>query len=130
MAWKTPDGLKFAKSDEWFQVEGDVVTIGISDYAQDQLSDIVYVELPNVGDSVTAGKTFGSVESVKAAADVYSAISGEVVEVNTALEDEPEAINSDAFGAGWMIKVKVSDLSPLDALMDSAAYAEYCENHD
>lgn len=130
MSWKTPEGLKYTDSDEWFKADGDVVTIGVSDYAQDQLSDIVYVELPEVGDQITAGDTFGVVESVKAASDLYTVISGEVVEVNSVLEDEPEQINEDPFGKGWLVKVKASDLSPLNDLMDAKAYAEYCENRD
>lgn len=130
MSWKTPDGLKYAESDEWYKVDGDVVTIGITDYAQDQLNDIVYVELPDVGDSFDAGDSFGVVESVKAASDMYAAIGGEVVEVNSALEDEPEKVNEDPFGDGWMVKVKVSDTNPLDGLMDAKAYAQYCENRE
>jgi glycine cleavage system H protein len=130
MSWKTPDGLKFAESDEWFKVDGDTVTIGISDYAQDQLNDIVYVELPDVGSTLEAGDSFGVVESVKAASDVYTAVGGEVIEVNSALEDEPEKVNEDPFGDGWIVKLKASDTSALDDLMDAKAYAEYCENRE
>ena len=130
MAWKTPDGLKYTKSDEWFRIEGDVVTLGITDYAQDQLSDIVYVEFPDVGDNLDAGDTFCSLESVKAAADVYTAIGGEVVEVNEGLEDEPEKVNEDPYGDGWLVKLKVSDTSALDDLMDAKAYTDYCESRD
>ena len=126
--WTTPDDLKYAESDEWFRVEGDIVTIGITDYAQDALNDIVYVELKEVGDSIDAGGSFGEVESVKAASEVYSAVGGEITEINSALEDAPEIINSDPFGDGWMVKLKVSDTAPLDGLMDASAYAEYCEN--
>lgn len=130
MSWKIPDDLKFAESDEWYKLDGDVVTIGISDYAQDQLNDIVYVELPDVGSTLSAGDSFGVVESVKAASDMYAAVSGEVVEVNTALEDEPEKVNEDPYGDGWMVKIKASDTSELDGLMDAKAYAEYCENRE
>ena len=130
MPWKTPDGYKYAESDEWFKVDGDVVTIGISDYAQDQLNDIVYVELPDVGTTLKAGDSFGTVESVKAASDVYTAVGGEVVEVNSALEDEPEKVNEDPYGNGWMVKIRASDTSALDGLMEAKAYADYCENRE
>lgn len=125
--WQTPAGLKYAKSDEWFAVQGDTVTIGITDYAQDQLNDIVYVEFREEGESLDAGDSFGEVESVKAAAELYSAVPGEIVAVNTALEDEPEVVNADPFGAGWMVKIRADDLAPLEALMDAAAYDSYCQ---
>ena len=125
---KTPTDLKYARSDEWVRLEGDIVTIGISDFAQDQLNDIVFVELPEVGATLAQGATFGVVESVKAASDVYVPVSGEVTEVNAALSDEPELINSDPFGRGWLIKLKVSDTAALDALMDADAYLAYNEN--
>ena len=124
--WNIPADLKYAKSDEWFRVEGDVVTIGISDYAQDQLNDIVYVEFKSVGESIGAGDMFGEVESVKAASELNSAVAGEILEVNEALEDTPETINADPYGAGWMVKLKVDDMSELDALMDAEAYTKYC----
>lgn len=126
--WKTPAELKYADTDEWFAVDGDVVTIGITDYAQDQLNDIVYVEFKDAGDSVDAGDSFGEVESVKAASELYSSVPGEIIEVNTALEDEPEVINADPFGAGWMVKIKAADLQALDGLMDAAAYDAYCDS--
>lgn len=126
--WKMPSDLKYTKSDEWFRVEGDVVTIGISDYAQDQLSDVVYVELPEVGATLKAGDSVGSVESVKATSDIYTVVGGTVTEINTDLEDSPETVNGDPYGAGWFIKLKVSDLSPLDALMDHDAYRAYCND--
>ncbi|MBI5929364.1 MAG: glycine cleavage system protein GcvH [Chloroflexi bacterium] len=126
--WKTPEDLKYAKSDEWFRVEGDMVTVGISDYAQDQLSDIVYVELPDVGSTLSAGGSVGVVESVKAASDVYTVVGGEVIEVNSQLEKEPESVNSDPFGKGWFIKLRVKDLSPLNGLMSAAAYIDYCNS--
>ncbi len=126
--WKTPAELRYAKTDEWFAVDGDVVTIGITDYAQDQLNDIVYVEFKDPGDSVAAGDSFGEVESVKAASELYSAVTGEIIEVNAALEDAPEIINADAFGAGWMVKIRAEDPSALDDLMDAAAYDAYCDS--
>lgn len=123
---KFPTDVKYARSDEWVRLEGDIATIGLSDYAQDALNDIVYIELPAVGDKVEAGETFGSVESVKAASDMYSMVSGEVVEVNESLEGTPETINSDPFGAGWIIKIKVSTPTLPAELMDAAAYQAYC----
>jgi len=127
-ALKTPTDLKYARSDEWVRLEGDVATIGISDFAQDQLNDIVFVELPAVGTDVDPGTAFGVVESVKAASDIYAPISGTVLETNSALEDTPELINSDPYERGWLIKIKVSDASGLDALMDAEAYLAYNEN--
>lgn len=126
--WKTPKALKYAESDEWFSVEDDVVTIGITDYAQDQLNDIVYIELKEVGDALAAGDSFGEVESVKAASEMYSAAAGEIIAVNADLEDAPEIVNADPFGAGWMIKIKTADVSALDGLMDAAAYDRYCDS--
>ncbi len=126
--WKTPANLKYSESDEWFALDGDIVTIGITDYAQDQLNDIVYVEFRDPGDSIDAGDSFGEVESVKAASELYSVVPGEITEVNTALEDEPETVNADPFGAGWMVKIRVSDLAGLDGLMDAAAYDAYCDS--
>ena len=126
--WKTRADLRYAETDEWFAVDGDVVTIGITDYAQDQLNDIVYVEFRDAGDAVDAGESFGEVESVKAASELYSAVAGEIVEVNTALEDAPETVNADPFGAGWMVKIQASELSALAGLMDAAAYDAYCDS--
>ncbi len=126
--WKAPTELKYAETDEWFATAGDVVTIGITDYAQDQLNDIVYVEFRDAGDWLEAGQSFGEVESVKAASELYSVVAGEIIEVNSALEDAPETVNADPFGAGWMIKIKASDNSPLDELMDAAAYDAYCDS--
>jgi len=125
--WKVPADLKFAKSDEWFRIDGDIVTIGISDYAQDQLNDIVYVEFKSVGDSIDAGDAFGEVESVKAASELYSVVGGEIIEVNEDLEDTPETINGDPYGAGWLVKIKASDTSGLDSLMDADSYSTYCD---
>lgn len=121
------DNVRYAESHEWVSVEGDIATIGISDYAQHALGDIVYVDMPEEGDEIEAGEAFGAVESVKAASDLISPVSGEVVEVNSALEHNPELINQDAF-ANWIIKVRVSDPGEVDALLDAAAYAKLCEN--
>ena len=126
--WKTPAELKYNESDEWLAVDGAVVTIGITDYAQDQLNDIVYVEFKDVGDELAAGDSYGEVESVKAAAEMYSAVPGEIIAVNSALEDSPEVINADPFGDGWMVKIRATDLSALDALMDAAAYDAFCDS--
>lgn len=123
---KILEELRYADSHEWVRLEGDIATIGITDYAQHALGSIVYVDMPEVGDEVTAGEDFGAVESVKAASDLLSPVSGEVVEINEALEDEPELVNQDAF-ANWIIKVKVSDASEIDNLLDAAAYAKICE---
>ena len=126
--WKTLAGLKYAETDEWFAVAGDVVTIGITDYAQDQLNDIVYVEFRDAGDLLDGGDSFGEVESVKAASELYSAVAGEIIEVNSELEDAPETVNADPFGAGWMVRIRANDLAPLDGLMDAAAYEAYCDS--
>jgi len=113
---------RYQKTDEWARVEGDVVVIGISDYAQNQLSDIVYVELPVVGDRVEKGRACATIESVKAAAEIYAPLSGEVVAANDALGDTPELLNQAPFGQAWLFKVAADDLSELDDLMDAAAY--------
>ncbi|MBN1285011.1 MAG: glycine cleavage system protein GcvH [Anaerolineae bacterium] len=122
-----PEDLKYTEDDEWVRVEGDTATIGITDYAQDQLSDIVYVEHPDVGAAFDQGEIFGVVESVKAAGDMHMPVGGEVVEVNEALEDEPEVVNSDPYGAGWFIKIKIADPAELDKLLDAAAYKAHCD---
>lgn len=124
---KVIEGLLYADSHEWVKIEGDIAVVGISDYAQHALGNIVYVDLPEVGDEVTAGEDFGAVESVKAASDLISPISGEVVEINEDLADTPEAINEDAYAA-WIIKVKMSNPADADALLDAAAYEKFCEN--
>ncbi|KAG9601257.1 hypothetical protein KCV01_g7650, partial [Aureobasidium melanogenum] len=126
-----PGDLKFAKSHEWVRVEQDgTVTVGISDHAQAQLGDLVYVELPEVGSSVQAGNGTAVVESVKAASDIYSPLSGEVISVNDELSDAPETINTDAYGDGWIFKLKISDKSELDNLLGPDEYAELVENED
>ena len=124
---KVIEGLLYADSHEWVKIEGDIAVVGISDYAQHALGNIVYVDLPEVGDEVVAGEDFGAVESVKAASDLISPVSGEVVEINEDLADTPEAINEDAYGA-WIIKVKLSDPADTDSLLDAAAYEKFCEN--
>lgn len=123
---KVLDNLRYADSHEWVLVEGDIATVGITDYAQHALGNIVYVDMPEIGDEVVAGEEFGAVESVKAASDLISPVSGEVVEINEALEDAPELINEDAF-TNWIMKVKLSDAAEADALLDAAAYAKLCE---
>jgi len=122
---KVIEGLYYSESHEYIRVEGDYGFIGITDYAQNALGNVVYVDMPEVDDEVEAGEEFGAVESVKAASDLISPVSGTVVEVNEALEDQPELINQDAFGT-WIIKVELSDKSELDDLMDAAAYKEFC----
>ena len=118
-----PAELKYSKSHEWVKMEGDVAVIGISDFAQDALGDVVFVNLPSVGDSVTAGAAFGDVESVKAVSDLVSPVSGEIVEVNEALADAPEVFNSDPYGS-WIIKV--SGITDTEELLDAAAYEAFC----
>ncbi len=123
---KVIEGLYYAESHEYVRVEGEYGYIGITDYAQSQLGNVVYVDMPEVGDEVSAGEDFGAVESVKAASDLISPVSGEVVEINEALEDAPEKLNEDAF-ENWIIKVKLSDSSELENLLDAAAYEAACE---
>lgn len=124
---KVIEGLYYSESHEYVRVEGDYGYVGITDYAQHALGNVVYVDMPEVDDEVEAGEDFGAVESVKAASDLYSPVSGTVVEVNEALEDAPELINQDAF-ANWIIKVELSDKSELDNLMDAAAYENFVAN--
>ncbi|GAB0153322.1 MULTISPECIES: glycine cleavage system protein GcvH [Marinobacterium] len=124
-----PNELKYVASHEWIREEGEgVVTIGITEHAQDLLGDVVFVELPDVGDEVSAGDDAGVVESVKAASDVYAPLSGEVVEINEALEDSPELVNSDPYGDGWFFKLKLTDPAELDDLLDADGYAAHCES--
>ena len=124
---KVIEGLYYSESHEYVRVEGDYGYVGITDYAQHALGNVVYVDMPEVDDEAEAGEDFGAVESVKAASDLYSPVSGTVVEVNEALEDAPELINQDAF-ANWIIKVELSDKSELDNLMDAAAYEKFVAN--
>ncbi|MGH2538115.1 MAG: glycine cleavage system protein GcvH [Candidatus Promineifilaceae bacterium] len=122
------DGLYYTKEDEWLRVESDEGVIGITDYAQDSLSDIVYVELPDVDAELDAGQTFGVIESVKAAADLYVPVSGVVTAANESLLDGPEVINSDPYGQGWLIRVRLADLAELEKLMSADAYRAYCDS--
>ena len=119
--------VRYSQEHEWVKVDGDVATIGITNYAQEQLGDVVFVDLPAVGKKVEKGKELAVVESVKAASEVYAPISGEVVEVNSALTDAPATVNEDSMGKGWFAKVKLADKGELGALMDEAAYKKYVE---
>ena len=124
-----PNELRYVASHEWIRDEGDgTVTIGITDHAQDLLGDVVFVELPEVGDKVSAGDDIGVVESVKAASDVYAPLTGEVVAVNEDLEDAPELVNSDPYGDGWFIRLRLTDAGELEDLLDADGYAEHCES--
>lgn len=123
--WKTPEDLKYTENDEWIRVSGNTARIGLTDYAQDHLSDLVFVELPDVGDTLTKGEAFAAVESVKAASDVYAPASGKVVAVNSALDDAPETINSDPYGEGWLVEIELSNPADVNDLMDAAAYAKH-----
>ena len=120
-----PSDLKYDKAHEWVRIDGDTAVIGISDFAQDQLGEVVFVDLPEVGSEVVAGETFGEVESVKSVSDLFSPVSGSIVEKNEGLSDTPETVNEDAYGAGWLIKVKMSDASQLDGLMAAAEYEAF-----
>ncbi|MCU0511939.1 MAG: glycine cleavage system protein GcvH [Anaerolineae bacterium] len=124
-----PSDLKYAKSDEWVRVEGDIATLGISDYAQDALNDLTYVEYAvEPGAKVAAGDAVAEVESVKASSEIYSPIAGEILAVNEALKGEEDTINADPYGKGWLVKLRLSDASGLAELMDAAAYQTYCES--
>ena len=120
----TPKDNKYAKSHEWVNVEAGVATIGISEYAQDELGDVVFVDLPQVGSQIEAGDEFGSIESVKAVSELFAPVSGEVVEINEALADRPELVNSDPYGEGWMVRVRLTDASQVEVLLDAAAYEQ------
>jgi len=122
-----PDNYLYTKEHEWIDVEEGIATVGITDYAQDQLGDIVYVELPEVGSEFSTGDEFGSVESVKAVAEIYMPIAGEIVEINEGLEESPELVNKNPHDDGWIVKIKVADPSELDDLMDHEAYEEWVE---
>ncbi|GGI00481.1 MULTISPECIES: glycine cleavage system protein GcvH [Mammaliicoccus] len=119
-----PSELKYSKEHEWVKIDGDVVTIGITDFAQSELGDIVFVELPEEGDELTSGDSFGSVESVKTVSELYAPLSGKVVEVNEELEDSPEFVNESSYDKAWMVKVELSDKAQLDELLDADAYSE------
>ncbi|MFQ6093459.1 MAG: glycine cleavage system protein GcvH [bacterium] len=121
---KTPEDLLYSKEHEWTAIENDVATVGITDYAQSELGDIVFIELPEVGTEVKQMESFGTIEAVKTVSDLYSPVSGEIIEVNTSLEDEPEQINSDPYGNGWMIKIRMSDESELEDLLSAGQYKD------
>jgi glycine cleavage system H protein len=124
---KTPSDLKYTRNDEWIRMDNGTATVGITDYAQEQLNDIVYVELPDVGTDYKKGDTLGVVESVKAASDVYLPVGGKITAVNSRLESEPELINTDAYGEGWLVKIQIANASDANDLLDAGAYAQYCE---
>ena len=124
---KILDDLLYTKDDEWLRVEGNEALVGLTDYAQDQLSDIVYLELPGENEEFGSGDTFGVVESVKAAADLYMPVSGTILEANEDLLDTPEVLNSDPYEGGWLVRISLSDTSELDGLMNAAAYQAYCD---
>lgn len=125
-----PDNLRYTKEHEWVRVQDNTATIGITDYAQDQLGDIVYVELPAEGEKVENGEPFGVVESVKAVSDIYAPVSGTVLEINDPLTENPETMNEDCYEEGWLIKVKISDPKELDALMDHEQYQAYIKEQE
>lgn len=120
-----PEDLHYSKDHEWIRVEGDVGTVGITDHAQNSLGDVVYVELPKVGDSFEAHEAFGSVESVKAVSELFTPVAGEVVEVNEALQDEAEKVNTDPYGAAWMIRLRMKNPGEVDGLLTAAEYEDY-----
>jgi len=124
------ESVKYQKSHEWARKDGDQVVVGISDYAQDSLGDVVFVELPEVGSSFKQGESFGVVESVKSASDLFMPVGGEIAEVNDALSETPETVNQSPFGEGWMIKIKPTDVSELDSLLSAADYQEYVNTLD
>lgn len=120
-----PENLHYSKDHEWIRVEGDIGVIGITDFAQDSLGDVVYVELPKPGETFETGEAFGSVESVKAVSEIFTPVSGEVVEVNESLQDEAEKVNGDPYGEGWMVKMKLSKPGEVDALLSAAEYEDF-----
>lgn len=119
-----PSNLRYSKEHEWVRVEGDMAVIGITDFAQSELGDMVFIEVETVGETLDKDEVFGSVEAVKTVSDLFMPVSGEIVEFNESVESSPESVNSDPYGEGWLIKVKMSDPSELDSLMDAAAYAD------
>ena len=119
-----PEELKYTKDHEWVKIEGEVATIGITDFAQGELGDIVYIDIETVDETIAQNEVFGSVEAVKTVSDLFMPLSGEIIEFNEALEDAPEKVNSDAYGDGWMIKMKITDTSEIDSLLDAQGYKE------
>jgi len=128
MANNIPENLRYSKDHEWVKVDGDVATIGITDYAQHSLGDVVYVDLPRVGDSFGSHESFGSVESVKAVSEVFTPVAGEVTEVNEALNDTPENVNNDPYGEAWMLKIKMENPNEADGMLSAEEYEEYLSN--
>jgi glycine cleavage system H protein len=120
-----PDDLHYSKDHEWVRVDGGIAVVGITDYAQNSLGDVVYVELPKVGDEFASSEAFGSVESVKAVSEMFSPVSGEIVEVNTTLTDDPEKVNGDPYGDGWMIRVRMSKPGEVDSMLSAAEYEDF-----
>lgn len=120
-----PDNVKYTREHEWIRVEGDVAYVGITDYAQSELGEIVFVDIDTVGETIEQGEVFGSVEAVKTVADLNMPATGEVLEINAALDDQPELVNNDPYGEGWMAKITVNDVAELDNLMDAAAYEAF-----
>lgn len=125
-----PENLRYSKDHEWVGVDGDVATIGITDYAQHSLGDVVYIDMPRAGDKFSAHEAFGSVESVKAVSEIFMPVSGEITEVNDGLNDTPEAVNNDPYAAGWMVKVKMDNPGEADAMLSAVEYEEYLEASD
>lgn len=123
-----PEDLHYSKDHEWIRLEGEIGTIGITDHAQHSLGDVVYVELPKVGDKLEAHEAFGSVESVKAVSEIFMPVAGEITEVNETLQDEPEHVNNNPYTDAWMVKVRVSDLSAIDAMLNAAEYEDYTKS--
>lgn len=130
MANNIPENLHYSKDHEWVEVKDGVATVGITDYAQHSLGDVVYVDLPRVGDNLASHESFGSIESVKAVSEVFSPIAGEIVEVNDALNDTPEAVNTDPYGAAWMIKIKMENAGEADAMLNAAEYEEFLSDNE
>ncbi|MGE3466895.1 MAG: glycine cleavage system protein GcvH [Pyrinomonadaceae bacterium] len=122
-----PENLRYSKDHEWIAVEGEIATIGITDYAQHSLGDVVYIDMPRVGDTFTTHEAFGSVESVKAVSEIFTPVGGEVTEINEGVNDTPEAVNNDPYESGWMVKVKMDNPLEADALLSAAEYEEYLE---
>jgi glycine cleavage system H protein len=125
-----PENLQYSKDHEWIRVEGGVGTVGITDYAQNSLGDVVYVELPKVGDTFEAHEPFGSVESVKAVSELFTPVAGEVVEVNESLQDEPEKVNTDPYGDAWMIRLRLKDAGGVDSLLSAAEYEDFIKSEE
>jgi glycine cleavage system H protein len=117
-----PENLKYTSEHEWIRLDGEIAYVGITDFAQDQLGDIVFVDIPSVGETLASGEVFGTIEVVKTISDLFLPVSGEIIEINASLEDNPELVNSDPYGEGWIVKVKLSDLTELDSLLDASAY--------